>query len=343
MNKKENLNLYACLLRKFYVGEEDYMNVTLKGITKLQKGSSWSYALSKIKEDSRIKNPTTISIKLLNKISKRYMEFNNNDEIVRYLFSSYNSSDFNLSDDLFERRLKYLLAIKTLKFLEKEINNENLELEYDRKLTFEVQKQLQNLKNENDKKVSEEIKKNQELKKISSITIKLAVFTSLVIGYFTFNYINTLKNTNESILNNAELTESKLLEDIDNLNNEIYTIKDENYRLNNLLENEEYLSGLVNEKKFKSLKQEKYSGNISFENVFGFKSINGQLINGEERGLWVYEKFNGEKEKYKWISSRVGAICRDGNRSYATGRGACSHHGGVNYWLNEYQRVRIQN
>jgi len=32
---------------------------------------------------------------------------------------------------------------------------------------------------------------------------------------------------------------------------------------------------------------------------------------------------------------RVGAICRDGTRSYATGRGACSHHGGVSHWLVE--------
>lgn len=30
---------------------------------------------------------------------------------------------------------------------------------------------------------------------------------------------------------------------------------------------------------------------------------------------------------------RIGAICRDGSRSFATGRGACSHHGGVAYWL----------
>ncbi len=30
---------------------------------------------------------------------------------------------------------------------------------------------------------------------------------------------------------------------------------------------------------------------------------------------------------------RVGAICRDGSRSSATGRGACSHHGGVARWL----------
>lgn len=32
-------------------------------------------------------------------------------------------------------------------------------------------------------------------------------------------------------------------------------------------------------------------------------------------------------------SYRIGAICRDGTRSYATGRGACSWHGGVAYWL----------
>jgi hypothetical protein len=30
---------------------------------------------------------------------------------------------------------------------------------------------------------------------------------------------------------------------------------------------------------------------------------------------------------------RTGAICMDGSRSYATGRGACSWHGGVSEWL----------
>jgi len=31
---------------------------------------------------------------------------------------------------------------------------------------------------------------------------------------------------------------------------------------------------------------------------------------------------------------RRGAICRDGWQSTATGRGACSHHGGVDHWLH---------
>jgi len=42
-----------------------------------------------------------------------------------------------------------------------------------------------------------------------------------------------------------------------------------------------------------------------------------------------YKKTN-QAESYK---IRIGAICCDGSRSYATGRGACSHHGGVCKWL----------
>ena len=32
---------------------------------------------------------------------------------------------------------------------------------------------------------------------------------------------------------------------------------------------------------------------------------------------------------------RIGAICRDGTKSSATGRGACSHHGGVAQWRTQ--------
>lgn len=39
------------------------------------------------------------------------------------------------------------------------------------------------------------------------------------------------------------------------------------------------------------------------------------------------------KSNYGTSGTRVGAICCDGTRSYATGRGACSHHGGVCEWL----------
>lgn len=37
-----------------------------------------------------------------------------------------------------------------------------------------------------------------------------------------------------------------------------------------------------------------------------------------------------DHSKYEY---RVGAICNDGWRSGARGRGACSHHGGVKEWI----------
>jgi hypothetical protein len=43
---------------------------------------------------------------------------------------------------------------------------------------------------------------------------------------------------------------------------------------------------------------------------------------------WSYYTYTNTK-----TGGRTGAICRDGWRSSATGRGACSHHGGVSYWL----------
>jgi len=35
-------------------------------------------------------------------------------------------------------------------------------------------------------------------------------------------------------------------------------------------------------------------------------------------------------------SKRDGCKCWDGTNSSATGRGACSHHGGVMYWTHKY-------
>jgi hypothetical protein len=32
-------------------------------------------------------------------------------------------------------------------------------------------------------------------------------------------------------------------------------------------------------------------------------------------------------------TNRIGAKCMDGSTSTATGSGACSHHGGVDYWI----------
>lgn len=42
-----------------------------------------------------------------------------------------------------------------------------------------------------------------------------------------------------------------------------------------------------------------------------------------------------KKSKATTSTKRIGAKCRDGSTSAATGRGACSHHGGVAEWIQE--------
>ena len=60
--------------------------------------------------------------------------------------------------------------------------------------------------------------------------------------------------------------------------------------------------------------------------VFGFFLVIREYIKGD------YPIFG---------SQRIGAICDDGWRSYSTGRGTCSHHGGVDRWL--YPQIGFHN
>lgn len=43
----------------------------------------------------------------------------------------------------------------------------------------------------------------------------------------------------------------------------------------------------------------------------------------------LYQSSSSSSER-----SRIGAVCMDGTRSYSTGSGTCSNHGGVDYWLH---------
>lgn len=72
--------------------------------------------------------------------------------------------------------------------------------------------------------------------------------------------------------------------------------------------------------------------------------LNAQIVskgsynnNSQKIGLWEYTDEKGNiilKVDYKkYTTGRIGAICRDNWRSHSTGRGTCSHHGGVKKWL----------
>ncbi len=328
--RKENLNLYACLLRKYYIGEEDYMYVIFSNLVRTELNDAWNHALEKIKHEERIKNISSITLGAFSTVMKRYDSFENYDQIIRYLLSNFKPSELKLFDENVERRLRYLLAINVLKALEENINFPLLDSGIEKKSKKDGSNFHETLK-----------KKASVFKKFKRAWISLFFILVSILGYFIFNNFNKLESLNAKLIEKSELQKNNLEQKIDSINKEISLLNDENFRLNNLLQNEDYLKQVLNETKYKKFKQNGFSGDIYFQGIFGYESIKGSLVNGEERGVWVYEKYNGEKEVYRWIASRVGAICRDGDRSYATGRGACSHHGGVDYWLNEYQRVKV--
>ena len=74
-----------------------------------------------------------------------------------------------------------------------------------------------------------------------------------------------------------------------------------------------------------------------YENGKPYKT--GSFFKGEKKGTWYYYDLDGDFKQTQFMEVRIGAICNDGSRSRATGQGACSHHGGVNYWLVETQEI----
>lgn len=71
-------------------------------------------------------------------------------------------------------------------------------------------------------------------------------------------------------------------------------------------------------------------GNNSYQSNESKKTPNRTNYKPSKTNSNSYKNYNSEKVKI-----RIGAVCRDGTTSTATGRGACSHHGGVDYWLYE--------
>lgn len=62
-------------------------------------------------------------------------------------------------------------------------------------------------------------------------------------------------------------------------------------------------------------------------------------VNGREG--YVSQDYLKKGRAVVELGYRTGARCRDGSYSSATGRGACSHHGGVANWIYK-ETVRIE-
>jgi hypothetical protein len=74
-------------------------------------------------------------------------------------------------------------------------------------------------------------------------------------------------------------------------------------------------------------------GIIVFSTVAFFSSIQNQAPVPAPAAPPAFIRVEAPHYYQSQFTVRIGAICRDGWESSATGRGACSHHGGVDHWL----------
>lgn len=82
----------------------------------------------------------------------------------------------------------------------------------------------------------------------------------------------------------------------------------------------------------------RYKSKVNYKNrTFQENNIRNtsEKYNNDNNYTFDVENKSNYKSKQQNNKRRVGAICKDGTYSSATGSGACSHHGGVAYWIYE--------
>jgi len=84
-------------------------------------------------------------------------------------------------------------------------------------------------------------------------------------------------------------------------------------------------------------KLEKYDNLIYLEE----SSVSGwaRVSYNDLEGFVSLEYIKRGKAVVNTYSVRIGAKCKDGTNSSATGKGACSHHGGVAYWITKENKT----
>lgn len=144
---------------------------------------------------------------------------------------------------------------------------------------------------------------------------------------FIFSIIINLFLVYLTTINSIDL--SKALNEVEVRKKEYFNLLDKNDKLTNELssKSKEYE---IAKTEIENLKRKKNQASLSKNKSKGLNDQTNQ--NNKLYGNKDYNQKYSTKRNPENVY-RVGVICRDGTRSYATGRGACSWHGGVKCWI----------
>jgi cell division protein FtsB len=173
--------------------------------------------------------------------------------------------------------------------------------------------------------------------------IKIKVFSYLFVSIFLLaSWSNYHKNQFIEATQNLTTQKKNYESALEKQKDKIDALKLEINEIKNSLNDEFLLSQKYNDLQLEKLYNRGFTGNFVLRDIHGNKTLSGTLQNGKERGIWTYYDSGEEISKFEYVRVRSGATCRDGSTSYATGRGACSWHGGVAFWNYSYERRRIK-
>jgi len=118
----------AIVFRKCNLGDKDLFKLVLSKYPITIIEESWNLALNEIQNREIVKDAnTSLSEWQLNRINEIVNNFSKipNDQ-YRFLISPFNPKDFNLSDEVIQRRIRHIIAEKYLEYIINELNKVHL-------------------------------------------------------------------------------------------------------------------------------------------------------------------------------------------------------------------------
>jgi len=120
---QNKLNQSALIVKKYNLGDKIYFVSKFNSVDKSKLNAAWSLAEKKIQKREIIKNASHLSAEETNLATLKTNTFDNNTiKLYEKLNSKFDVKELKLSDEIIERKVRNILALRFLQNISNEIN-----------------------------------------------------------------------------------------------------------------------------------------------------------------------------------------------------------------------------